>query len=223
MQQDEIFVPAGVLDRLGELLQSDGFKRSSTAIFIRDIGDGWRAWIAISGFSFTLMAAVGVYNETIIGIARKAMAIVGPPSQQKPDTGPPLIMADLDRLIGDDPYCLKHLSWSPELPDPPVSDPASVPDLKPAVADDLVYCLRKKAYPFFDAHRTFQNVADAMRYGKFAPSPACINYFPLILIELGRRAEIPRFLKEQIEQMQNEEVANRFKRYVETLLELVPE
>jgi hypothetical protein len=97
-----------------------------------------------------------------------------------------------------------------------------MPELKTKVADDVVYCLRKKAYPFFAAHITFQSIVDAIRTREAWPSPGCIYYFPLILIKLGLGKDIPRFVKERVAQMKNGDVADLYERYVDALLKLVP-
>jgi hypothetical protein len=222
MEATESQVPKIILDQLDALLSRDGFKQSIAGLFVKKLDDDWRAWIGVTGFPVSLFPVVGVYNQDLLNIAGAAREKIGSPSLQPSDTGPPLIMANLEQVIGDDPDCKARLSWNFEVQDHHIADPSSVPELKAEVADDLVYCLRKKAYPFFSNHMTFQSIWDAIRERDAMPSPALRNYFPIILMKLGRRDDVPRFVQEQIRQISNERVAADFRNYVDALLTVVP-
>lgn len=220
--EEKFPVPKKLLERMAMLLGADGFKQSLPGMFVKDMGSDWKAWIAASGESYSLDPAIGVYNEELVNIGARARAMVGYPRTQGPDTGPPLIMKTLEQLIGGDPDCQKHLTWHMDLGEHIAAGRNYMPELKAEVADDVVYCLRKKAYPFFAAHATFQSILDAVRTREAWPSPACIYYVPLILIKLGRRTDIQRFVNEQVAHMKNEDVASLYERYVDVLLKFVP-
>ncbi|HTT82114.1 MAG TPA: hypothetical protein VMF67_01395 [Rhizomicrobium sp.] len=220
--EDEFPIPKRLLERMSMLLGTDGFKQTAPGMFVKDMGAEWKAWIAISGESYSLDPRIGVYNEELVNIGARARAMVGYPSTQPPETGPPLIMKDLEQLIGEDADCQKHLTWHMDLEEHIAAGRNYMPELKTEVADDLVYCLRKKAFPFFVAHTTFQSIVDAISTRECWPSPACIHYFPLILIKLGLGKDIPRFVKERAAEMKNENVADLYERYVDALLKLVP-
>jgi hypothetical protein len=220
--EDKFPVPKRLLERMAALLGTDGFKQTGPAIFVKDMGADWRAWIGANGESYSLDPRIGVFNEELVNIAARARAMVGYPRTQPPDTGPPLIMKNLEQLIGDDPECQKHVTWHMDLEEHIAARRNYMPELKAEVADDVVYCLRKKAYPFFAAHTTFQSIVDAISTREAWPSPACRNYFPLILMKLGHRKDIPRFVQEQVAQINNENVASLYEKYVDALLKLVP-
>jgi hypothetical protein len=220
MDSDESKIPKEILDRLDALLRENGFRQSIPGLFVKNLDTDWRAWVGVTGYPFALLPTVGVYNENLLEISRTARATLGRPSRKKPDTGPPLIMANLERIIGDDPDCLKRISWDFAIEDHHLANPDSVPELKIGVVDDLVYCLRQKAYPFFSAHMTFQSIWDAAN--DRMQSPAFPNYFPIILMKLGRRSDVPRYLDERLRQIRNAEVAQEYREYVDELLKVVP-
>jgi hypothetical protein len=166
--------------------------------------------------------SLGVYSQALLNIANVARDRINRPGKQKPDTGPPLIMANLEQVIGSDADCKNRLSWDFDVQDHHIADPASVPELKTESADDLVFCLRKKAYPFFAAHMTYQSIWDAIRNNEAMPSPAIRYYFPIILIKLGRRDEVPKFVQAQIKQIGNEGISKAYEEYVDALLGVVP-
>lgn len=43
-----------------------------------------------------------------------------------------------------------------------------------------------------------------------------------MLMKLGRRADVPRFVEEQLKQIPNERIAADYKEYVDALLDIVP-
>src|SRR3974390_2836493 len=214
MTNDEWQVPIDILTRLNHMLTADGFRQPIEGLFVRNLDAVWRAWIGVTGCSVALIPVVGVFSEELLQIARAARAKLGRPSTHPPDAGPPLIMAHLEQIIGNDTSCQAHMSWHYAVQDHHIDDPSTIPELKTEAADDLVYCLRKKAYPFFAAHMTYQSIWDAMRNREAMPSPAIRNYFPIILMKLGRRADVPRFVEEQVKQISNERVAADYKEYV---------
>jgi hypothetical protein len=221
MDEYESKPPQYILDRIGSLLAEDGFRQSIPALFVKNLDADWRAWLAVPGYPHALLPIVGVYNEALVQIAHAAKTKLGRPSQQSPDSGPPLIMANLEQIVGDDPECKERMTWDFHAEPHHVADPTTIPELKPSAADDLVYCLRKKAYPFFASHMTFQSIWDAAR--ERMGSPAFYNYFPIMLIKLGRRDDIPRLIEEQTRRLsKHPKLANNYKEYVEELLKLLP-
>ncbi len=220
LDEYESKVPQHILDRIGALLGEEGFKQSRPALFVKNLDTDWRAWLAIPGYPFALLPVIGIYDETLVQTAHEAWANLGRPSRQPPDSGPPLIMASLERIIGDDSDCKGRITWDFEVQDRHISDPTLIPALTPAVADDLVYCLRKKAYPFFSDHMSFQSIWDAARHGM--GSPALPNYFPLILMKVGRRSDVMRYVDERLRDVKDEKFAADYRAYVQELLKLVP-
>jgi hypothetical protein len=220
MESEEIKVPKAILQRLDQLLGQDGFKQSIPGLFVRNQNSDWRAWIGVTGFPHALYPTVGVYNNELVSIADAARLKLGRPSQQFPDSGPPLIMVTLERIIGNDTDCMKRITWIPDLGSDNQSDPSPLADMKSTVADDLVYCIRKKAYPFFAGHMTFQNIWDAGRQGM--GSPALPDYIPLILMKLGRREDVTKYVDQRLKKIPNEKFASDYRAYVDELLKLVP-
>src|SRR5580698_5312638 len=111
METDEVDVPQGIRDRLNELLEPDGFRQPIPGLFVQDLDRDWRAWIGVSGNPFLLCPHVGVYNEDVRRIAVAAKEKTGQRHSDRLDAGPPLIIVPIERLIGDDTDCLKHISW----------------------------------------------------------------------------------------------------------------
>lgn len=222
MENTENQIPKQVMVQLAGLLGDDGFWQPIPSLFVKKLDASWRATVAVPGYSFALLPVVGIYSEEILQIARAARSKIGRSSQQKPDTGPPLIMANLEQIIGDDPECRKHMSWDFEATDSQIADPTTISELKPQAADDLVFCLRKKAYPFFAAHMTYRSIWDAIRTREAMPSPAIRNYFPIILMKLGQRSDVPKFVEDQVRQISNRRIAANYKEYVDALLDIVP-
>lgn len=222
MTDNEWQVPGDILARLNQMLGADGFRQPVPGLFVRNLDEIWRAWIGVTGSPISLIPGIGVFSEELLQIARAARAELGRPSVQPPDTGPPLIITNLEQIIGNDPTCRNYMSWHFEVEDGHIADPSSVPELKTGAADDLVFCLRKKAYPFFAAHMTYESVWDAMRAREAMPSPAIRNYLPIILMKLGRRADIPRYVEEEVNRIQNKKIATDYKKYVDALMSKVP-
>jgi hypothetical protein len=222
MTDNEWQVPPDVLAKLNNALGTDGFRQPIPGLFVKDLDEVWRAWISLAGCSVTLIPSIGVFSEELLQIARAARAKLGRPAGQPPDTGPPLIMANLEQIIGHDPCCQKHMSWHFEVEDRHIAKPPLVPELKTEAVDDLAFCLRSKAYPFFAAHMTYRSIWDAIRTREAMPSPAIRNYFPIVLIKLGRRADVPRFVDEQVRQIPNERIAMDYKEYVDAILAATP-
>ena len=58
----------GVLDDIASALSEDGFERRSSVVFAKPTVGPWRAWIGITGDSYTLDPMVGVLSEELIDI-----------------------------------------------------------------------------------------------------------------------------------------------------------
>jgi hypothetical protein len=212
MGANEVEVPQDIRDRLNELLEPDGFRQSIPGLFVQHLDPDWRAWIGVSGNPFLLCPHVGVYNEDVRRIAIAAWEKTGQSHSDRLDAGPPLIIVPIERLIGDDADCLKHVSWNYEEDKLPVER-----ILKTSVADDLVYCFRKKAYPFFAAHMSFESIFDAARAGM--SSFAMENYVPVLLVKLGRSADVGRYVQEQSKH--HPQSTQRYENYANAILEIM--
>jgi hypothetical protein len=206
--------PQNILDRLDTLLSGDGFRQSMRALFVKDLGHDWRAWVSVPGTPWALLPNVGVYNEEFRRIAHDAFAKIGRPSQQPPDSGPPLIMTPLERLIAGDADCEKYDAWDYHGTD---SDPGK--ELGVSAADDLVYCLRKKAYPFFEAHTSLESI---IRAGREMPSPALAMYEPIFLVKLGRRDDVLKYVARRMRSSPEMSAALKLQEYAKVLLETMP-
>jgi hypothetical protein len=205
--------PQGILDRLDTLLSADGFKQSAYSIFVKNLGDDWRAWISVAGTPWALFPNVGVYNEEFRRIAHDAFAKIGRPSRQPPDSGPPLIMTPLECLIEGDKDCESHDSW-----DYRGTESNPIKELDVSAADDLVYCLRKKAYPFFEAHASLESI---IRAANEMPSPALSMYEPIFLIKLGRRDDVMEYVARRTLRSPEESAARKLEEYARVLLDTV--
>jgi len=212
IKEPENEAPREVLDRLAELLESDGFRQSIPGLFVRNQDANWRAWIGVSGNLLTLFPHVGVYSVEAREIAVAAREKIGLSDSQPPDSGPPLLFVHIERLIGDDPDCLERMAWEYRKGAPLLESM-----LKPQAADDLAYCLRKKAYPFFESHMSYESVAEAAK-DKMA-SFAFVNYVPIILIKLGRRDEVPGFVERQAKR--SPRLAETYRKYTDAVMEIM--
>jgi hypothetical protein len=205
-------IPQRIQSRITRLLREDGFRRSIDTIHVKRWHGDWCAWIAFDGSPYSLSPRVGVYNDELVRIRDEAVETVGRLSEHKAykDAGPPLIMTLLDRLLGDDPDCTRRMSWhyNGDRCDTGLELPTSV-------ADDVVYCMRKKAYPFFDAHLTLESIIEAARAG--IPSFALANYVPIILLKMGRRKEVPAYVEGWTKRF-TPEIAGWMERYVDALI-----
>jgi hypothetical protein len=210
--ESEKLAPQEVRNRLNELFVPDGFRQSIPGLFVRNQDENWRAWIGVSGNLVALFPHVGVYSAEAREIAVAARRKIGKHDSQPPDSGPPLLFVHIERLIGDDANCLKRMTW-----ECPEDTPLEESMLKPQAADDLVYCLRKKAYPFFASHMSYESVLEAAqdRMASFA----FVNYVPIILIKLGRRDEVPGFVQRQAQR--SPQLAENYKKYVDAILEIM--
>jgi len=209
---DKVDVPQDIRDRLNELLEPDGFRQPIPGLFVQNLDSEWRAWIGVSGNPFLLCPHVGVYNEDVRRIAIAAREKLNRRRSNRLDAGPPLIIVPIERLIGDDADCLKRVSWNYTEDKPPIEQ-----ILKTSVADDLVYCFRKKAYPFFAAHMSFESIFEAARAGM--SSFAFEHYVPIILVKLGRLADVGRYVAEQVKR--HPQSAQRYENYASTILEIM--
>jgi hypothetical protein len=207
-------VPDAVLDRLDNLLSADGFRQTLRGVYVRNLDKDWRAWIAVSGLPNLLLPNIGIYNEDVATIGRTAFAKVGRPNGNPPDTGPPLIMVGIERVIGDDADCAQHMSWSHQN-----KKNATLEQLGTDAADDLYYCLKKKGYPFFADRMTFESILAAGHNA--TASPAFPHYFPVVLVKLGRRDDVPRYVQDYLRRIPYPELQQNYKGYVDALMEVM--
>jgi hypothetical protein len=195
------------LERVAELLAEDGFSQSLPGLYYKAWKGEWTAWIGVPGTPYSLQPRVGIYSEDLVRIHKQAQLSLGDAEKEEPGVGPPLIMVTLERLIERDPDCTARISWHYH-----GNAQTTGPELKTEVADDLVYCLRKKAYPFMDAHLSLEAVVDAARAGM--PSPALHFYVPIILLKMGRRGDVPKYVESWSRGQPDKTVVASFERYV---------
>ena len=96
--------------------------------------------------------------------------------------GPPLIMTTLEQLAADCAACSEKAPWH-----------FDENLLKADVAGDLVGCLRRYAFPFFQTHVSLQSMMDAWKDGM--GSYALPNYVPIIFIKLGRLDDLATYVE----------------------------
>lgn len=204
-------VPKRIQDRVAGLLGEDGFSSPLSGIYVRQWHEDWYAWIAISGTPYFLSPRVGVYNQDYVRIHDEAIERIGRVYPGSEGAGPPLIMALLERLIADDPDCDHRVSWHIDRNNPLRGFPTSV-------ADDMVYCLRKKAYPFFDAHVSLESIVAAARAAM--PSHAMEYYAPIIILKMGKREELPAYVQGWTKRFPPD-TAKRLERYVDAVTEII--
>lgn len=211
---DESQIPQPILDRLSDLLSGDGFRQTLPGLFVKYLDEEWRAWIGIDGNPYQLMPTVGVYSEEVRKIAASARAKLGRPPQPV-DVGPPLIIQNFETVMSGDPECVKRNSWTYS----PGSDGLGV-RLNPGTADDLAYCLKAMAYPFFRTYASYQGIFDAAL--KDMASYAFSNYFPVVLVKLGRRDYATSYMDAQVRGAKTDELAQRYRQYADALMEVLP-
>ncbi|HTI44819.1 MAG TPA: hypothetical protein VL462_00475 [Candidatus Nitrosotalea sp.] len=204
-------VPKRIQDRVSGLLAEDGFSRPLIGIYVRKWHENWCAWIALSGTPYFLSPRVGVYNQDYVRIHNQAMERVGRIYPGSEGADAPLIMALLERLIADDPDCNQRLSWRTGRNNPLRGFPTSV-------ADDIVYYLRKKAYPFFDEHVSLESIVAAARAGM--PSHAMEYYSPKIMLKMGKREELQPYVQGWTKRFPPD-IAKRLERYVDAVIEII--
>jgi hypothetical protein len=199
--------PARVTTRLKELMAEDGFRYRS-GVYYKPWRGEWTGWVAVPGTAYDLEPGVGVYNEGLVRVARRAWTSVGYPPHK--GAGPPLIIAGLEHLMGIPLSEINRQPWH--------IDPREQRDMQPSVADAIVENVRKFGYPFIEQHLSFEAVLDAAKHGM--ASPAYAHYLPIILLKTGRQSDIPIFLKEWKMVTEGKELLEIRERYVNALLDL---
>jgi hypothetical protein len=195
------------MERIAVLLAQDGFKQPSRGIFVRPWDECWRGWLVVDPGSHMLIPKVGVFSEELLDARACALRRVGEVWKKRKD-GPPLIMMNLQQLAESDPDCAKRMTWR-----------YTGEKLKPSVADDVVYCFRKKAYPYIEAHLSYEAILDAAMKGR--ASPALQHFVPIILIELGRFDDLSTYLEGwKTRHRDYGTMASDYERYVHALLEM---
>jgi hypothetical protein len=192
-----------IMKRVAELLEQDGFRQPTRDIFVKDWNENWRGWLAVDAGSYILGPRVGVFSEEVLDLHASAVRSSGGDWKKSKD-GPPLIMRNLQQLAENDPDCSQRMTWR-----------YTGEELKLSVAEDVVYCFRKKAYPYVDAHLTYQSIVDAAMAG--AASPAFQHFVPIILIKLGRFDDLTRFVEGWMSHLPNDEEVTKFQRYIAAL------
>lgn len=196
-----------ISERIAVLLAQDGFKQPSRGIFVRPWDGCWRGWLVVDRGSHMLLPKVGVFSEKLLDVRACALRRIGEVWKKRKD-GPPLIMTNLQQLAESDHDCLQRMTWR-----------YTGEALKPSVADDVVYCFRKVAYPYIEAHLSYEAILGAVMKG--GASPALQHYVPIILIELGRFDDLSTYLEGwKAKHRDHEMMARDYERYVHALLEM---
>jgi hypothetical protein len=205
-------IPQPVLNRLARSLAEDGFGQALPGLFVKHLDDEWRAWIGVDGNPDMLLPKVGVYSEVVRKIGQAAFAKLGRPPHPV-DVGPPLILVNIEEIMADDPDCVNHDTW-----DFTQGSNGLGIKLKPEVADDLAYCIKKKAYPFFETYASYQGIFDAALKGM--ASFAFKYYFPIVLMKLGRHDYATSYIDAQVKGAKTPNLAQRYRQYGDALLEM---
>jgi hypothetical protein len=198
-------VERAIMSRVAELLEQDGFRQPTRDIFVKDWNENWRGWLAVDAGSHLLGPRVGIFSEELENIHASTLRKTGGVWKKRKD-GPPLIMINLQQLAENDPDCSQRMTWR-----------YTGEELKQSVAEDVVYCFRKKAYPYIDAHVTYQSILDAAMAGR--ASPAFQHFLPIILIKLRRFDDLMTYVAGRKSHLRDNEEVTNFQRYVDALLE----
>jgi hypothetical protein len=199
-------VVTGIMDRITELLSQDGFRQPSRGIYVRNLDETWRAWLAVDPGSHLLIPTVGIFSEELLNIRTRALKKLGIRWTKRKD-GPPLIKINLHQLLDDDAERFRA-SWS-----------YTAKELQPSVADDVVYCFQKKGYPYIERQTNYAAVFDAIMEGGRG-TPALPVYLPMILIKLNRLDLLSRLTVAQRTTAVCEDMSINYEMYVNALLEL---
>jgi len=196
-----------IWDALACELAKDGYAQPGfPGIFVKPITGSWRAWISVGGRSVELTPLIGVFDEELFDIRMRALETLGRTFPRRQD-GPPLIMPTLERLAANCPACSTDAPWrfSGEI-------------LKTSVADDLVACLRKHAYPFLQAHASLPAVFDAWKNKMGGYSMPF--YVPIVLIKLARLDALTTYVDSRLRRIPDEGHALEYRQYVNTILRM---
>lgn len=197
-----------IVNAIGARLADDGFTSpADNAIFIKPIHGPWRAWIAISGKFCWLEPAVGIMNEELKEIYYRAKTTMGKTLERQPDT-PPVLRVELERLAADCPACSTEAPWR-----------YHGKTLRPDVADDVVSCLHKYAYPFFEKYASLQAVIDGAN--ERLASFAFPLFAPMILIKLGRADDARNLAETYLRRLPHDELGSEKREYFKTLFEML--
>jgi hypothetical protein len=127
---------AEIMSRISESLSDDGFRQPSRGIYVKTWDESWRGWLAVDPGSHLLIPTVGVFSDELLNMRVYALKNLGVRWTKRKD-GPPLIKINLHQLMGDDAEDRSKISWF-----------YTGKELQRSVADDVVYCFRKKGYPY---------------------------------------------------------------------------
>ena len=189
-------------------LVGDGFTRSRTSVFVKDIVDGWCAWIGITGNTFMLSPVVGTFSRELTAIRAKALDTIGKKRNREQSDGPPLIMANLEKIAAKDSRCSKNAPW--HYSGMPLGEDA---------AEGLLFCLREHAYPFFQAHISLLSIVEAMKRGM--GGMALPNYLPIILIKLRLLDDLSSYVDRRVLSAKDEVQGLEYRKYVDALLKML--
>ncbi|HLY06562.1 MAG TPA: hypothetical protein VKR31_12525 [Rhizomicrobium sp.] len=199
-----------VVNAIGARLADDGFTSpADNAIFIKPIHGPWQAWIAIAGKFCWLEPAVGIMNEELKEIYYQANTNMGKTPERHPDT-PPLLRIELERLAAHCPACSTEAPWRYQ-----------GKTLTPDVADDVVWCLRKYGYPFFEKYASLQALVEGWK--ERLTSFAFPLFAPIVLIKLGRTNDARVFVENYTRRFPDDELGSEKRKYFKTLFEMLTE
>jgi len=194
-----------IVAAIGAKLAEDGFTRPSSAdVFVKPLASPWQAWVSVAGDSFTLDPMAGIMNTELNDIYLRAKASVGNAVEKRLD-GPPLLMVDLEKLAADCASCSKDAPWEyhGEI-------------LTEVVVGDLVDCLRRFAYPFFEKYSSLEAI---MEGAKERMAGYALPWFaPIILIKLGRIADAKAYAEHRSRWLPDDEHGKEYQRYCEALM-----
>lgn len=197
-----------LVSAIGTRLAEDGFSKPSSAdVFVKSISGPWRAWVSVAGDSFTLDPMAGIMNDELYDISCRAKAMVGQAPERRLD-GPPIIMVDLERLAAACPACSENAPW--EYHGEILTDD---------VAQDLVACLRKFAYPFFRKYASLQGLMDGSK--ERMPGFAFPWFAPIILIKLGQLDDAKKYAEHRASWLPDDELGSKYREYFNALLKVL--
>ncbi len=150
---------------------------------------------------------VGVFSEELIDIRIRAFELMGRKLDRRQD-GPPLIMTTLEQLAADCAACSERAPWH-------FNESLLTVD----VAGDLVGCLRRYAFPFFQTHVSLQSMMDAWKDGM--GGYALPSYVPIIFVKLGRLDDLATYVELRVQKSPDESHANEYREYVQVLIKML--
>lgn len=198
-----------ILEELQTGLAEDGYERSGQELFYKELGRGWGGWISIDSDSWQFGVVIGIYNKNLVRLSAVAFERIGLPVPRM-IAGPPFIMMNLTELTKKDPAYAGRQSWV-----------YTGRKLSDSVADDILYCLRNVAYPYFERIKSIEAIVEENRNGRLSLSTHL--YLPIMLIIAGKIDEMREFIKRWVEN--NKDLAQQMKydEYIETILEMIAE